>query len=53
MVVCVHMTTQTISITKARNEFFDLLMQSYNNDQVFAVEKNGILVGGDCASKNH
>lgn len=39
------MDTQTISITKARNEFFDLLMKSYNNESVFEVEKNGILMG--------
>lgn len=39
------MDTQTISITKARNEFFDLMTQSYNNESVFEVEKNGILMG--------
>lgn len=41
-----YMNVQTIPITKARNEFFDLAMQAYENNMAFAVEKNGILMGG-------
>lgn len=36
------MNVQTIPVTKARNEFFDLIQQTYLNDQTFIIEKNGI-----------
>ena len=38
------MNIQTIPITKARNEFFDLIDKSYRDNMTFVIEKSGIPV---------
>jgi antitoxin (DNA-binding transcriptional repressor) of toxin-antitoxin stability system len=35
---------QTISITKARNRFFELVNKSYKKNKIFKIEKGGIPV---------
>lgn len=38
------MDTQTISITKARNEFFDLVMDIYRNGTEYIITKGKIAI---------